>query len=130
MGKVSLPVVDVNRKIDAAADVVWDLITDTRRWPQWGPSVRAVRCAECYIHEGLRGQVQTIAGLWLPFTVTDFEHNSYWAWRVAGILATGHRVEPLSTEQCQLSFTVPLLAAPYAVVCRLAAVRIEQICAQ
>ncbi len=53
MGKAGLPVVAVNQKINAAADEVWDLITDTRRWPQWGPSVQAVRCSERYIHEGV-----------------------------------------------------------------------------
>jgi hypothetical protein len=46
---------------------------------------------------------------------------------VAGIPATGHRVEALGPGRCRVVFEVPLLAAPYLAVCRLAAHRIRTI---
>jgi hypothetical protein len=46
---------------------------------------------------------------------------------VAGIPATGHRVEPLGPERCRVVFEVPLLAAPYLAVCRVAALKIRTI---
>ena len=53
-----------------------------------------------------------------------------WGWEVAGIPATGHRVESLGPDRCRVVFEVPLLAAPYLTVCRLAAQRIRNILEQ
>lgn len=113
--------------IEASADTVWQVIIDTHYWPKWGPSVRAVRCRDRFIHSGTKGSVQTASGIWLPFEITDFVPGVEWSWRVLGIPATGHRVEPLAPESCRLVFEVPLLAAPYLLVCNIAARRIKRI---
>jgi hypothetical protein len=47
--------------------------------------------------------------------------------RSFGINATGHRVEPLDESSCRLVFQVPLWAAPYLVVCKIAVDRIVQL---
>ena len=106
---------------------VWQAITDTHLWPQWGPSVSAVQCDVRYIRAGAQGRVQTRLGLWVPFLVTTFEPGRYWHWRVSGIPATGHRVEPLDAERCRLVFEVPVWAPPYVWVCRRALFRIESL---
>jgi len=106
----------VSRDVDAPADVVWTLFTDTRWWPKWGPSVGAVEVDgdERTVREGTTGRVR-VAGAWVPFRV-DRCRDRRWTWRVAGVPATGHRVESLDGRS-RAAFEVPLLAAPYAAVC-------------
>jgi hypothetical protein len=85
----------VDRIIEAPAGVAWRILIDTREWPIWGPSVRAVEAPAQLIGPGMRGRIQTPLGLWLPFEVTRWEPGHAWSWRVAGVDATGHRVTPL-----------------------------------
>jgi hypothetical protein len=117
-------------EIQAPASAAWDLLTDTSRWSEWGPSVSRVESAEQQIGPGSSGSVQTIIGIWLPFRVTEFVAGHSWDWEVAGIPATGHRVESLGPDRCRVTFEVPLLAAPYLAICRLAAKRIRSILEQ
>jgi len=117
------------KEIKAPAERVWRLITDTRAWPRWGPTVRAVDSPERFIRAGLTGRVCTPVGLWMPFTIETFEPNRYWDWRVGGLTATGHRVEAIAENRCRLSFTVPIWAAGYGWVCRLALNRIQRLSA-
>ena len=121
------PHIFFSQMLDAPAESVWRLITDTRSWPRWGPTVTAVDCPERYIREGSTGRVRTPLGIWLPFTVERFEPEHYWDWRVGGVAATGHRVKPLGQQQCELAFTVPYWAFGYGVVCRAALKRIERL---
>lgn len=106
---------EVSRPIEAPRERVWDLFVDTRQWPRWGPSITDVRATERRIREGTTGQVRTVAGQWLDFTVTACSEFR-WTWRVAGIPATGHRVEALS-DGCRAVFEIFLIAALYAPVC-------------
>ena len=117
-------------EIGAPASAAWELLTDTSRWPQWGPSVSRVESAGQRIGPGSTGRVQTTIGVWLPFRVTAFTAGRRWDWEVAGIPATGHRVVSLGPDRCRVVFEVPLLAAPYLAVCRLAAGRIRTILEQ
>ena len=113
----------VGRRVTAPVDVVWDLLTDTRRWPQWGPTVRGVDVESDRIGPGSCGRVTTVAGLRLPFRVTAFDDDDdpdrSWTWQVAGVPATGHRVEPvepLTGGISRVSIGVPWPAAPYLLV--------------
>jgi hypothetical protein len=117
-------------EILAPASAAWKLLTDTTRWTEWGPSISRVESAEQYIGPGSTGRVQTIIGVWLPFRVTEVVAGQRWGWEVAGIPATGHRVESLGPDRCRVSFEVPLLAVPYLAVCKLAAQRIRNILEQ
>jgi len=113
-------------EVRAPAAAAWELLTDTRRWPEWGPSVTAVECAERFIGPGTTGWVRTVIGLRVSFRITEYVAGRRWCWEVAGIRATGHRVEPLGPDRCRVVFEVPLLAAPYLAVCRLAGERIRR----
>ena len=112
---------------DAPATVAWQIFIDTARWTDWGPSIRAVRCPERYLYAGSRGAVRLAFGPWLSFAVERWDPPVYWDWRVAGVRATGHRVTPLEPNRCRVAFEVPPLAAPYLLVCRLAARRIARL---
>lgn len=116
---------EVGRIIEAPAGVVWRILIDTREWPLWGPSVRAVRTPAQLIGPGARGRIQTPVGLWLPFEITHWEPEHAWAWRVAGIAATGHRVEGLGRERCRVTFEIPRWAPFYRSVCDAALRRID-----
>lgn len=119
--------IEISRIIDAPAKFVWALLTDTCRWPLWGPSVVAVRSAERYIRQGATGKVRTAAGFWVPFSVTEFDDGHYWRWHVGGVHATGHRLEPAGKDRCLLVFEIPIWAAPYLVVCKVALDRIARL---
>ena len=106
---------------------VWQIITDTSLWPVWGPSVKAVRCRDRFIKSGSTGFVQTFFGPRFFFEITDFIDETYWAWRVRGINATGHRVERISHNRCHLIFDLPVWMAPYWFVCIIAVRRIRNL---
>ena len=113
--------------IQAPATTAWRLLTDTQAWPQSGPSVRAVDCPARFIGPDVHGQVQTALGPWLPFRVTAWEPDVFWAWSVAGIPATGHRVTPISATSCKVAFTVPAWAPIYLPICHGALRRLNRL---
>lgn len=119
--------IEFAKVFNTAAETVWELITDTCTWPKWGPSIRAVDAGERYIRLGSTGLILTYPGIWLPFTITMFEPERFWAWRVKGMRATGHRLVAIGTDKSRLGFTVPPWAFPYGVVCRIALNRIERL---
>lgn len=115
----------VSRRIDAPPERVWDLLVDTRRWPDWGPSVLDVEARTRRIEAGTSGRVRTVSGRWVPFTVTRVSRWS-WAWRIGPVQATGHRVTP-DGDGCRAGFEVPIYAFPYVLVCWWALRRIERL---
>jgi uncharacterized protein YndB with AHSA1/START domain len=115
----------VSREIGADRDAVWEVLCDTERWPEWGPSVSDVRSPERVIETGTAGEVQVAGGPWVPFEITECQ-DYRWTWRVAKIPATGHRVEE-EPGGCRVVFEIPLAAAGYAVVCERALSRIERL---
>lgn len=110
---------DVTRRIDAPATVVWEQLATTRHWPGWGPTVRAVDPADAEVTPGMRGTVTTPVGLRLPFEVTDVDPGRRWHWRVAGVTATDHLVQP-DGDGCVATIRIPTWAPFYAPVCALA----------
>lgn len=113
------------RSVDAPAERVWDIFRDTARWSAWGPSLTAVEASDRHIVSGTTGRVRTVFGVWLPFTVQTVTATR-WTWTVAGIPATGHRVEARDAG-CRAGFEVPLIVAPYVLVCWLALRAIEDL---
>ena len=103
------------------------MITDTAKWPQWGPTVKEVDYPERYICKGATGRVLTALNIWLPFRIIDFEPARFWSWKVASVSATGHRIQAVGSESCDLWFEVPIIAAPYALICQMALTRIQRL---
>lgn len=118
--------VTASRVVPVDPGIVWDLLVDTTRWSEWGPSVRAVDLPERHIRAGSKGRVRTAVGLWVPFEVTEFVDGCSWAWKVVGVPATTHFVDPLD-RGCRVTFGLPTAAAPYALVCRAALGRIDRL---
>lgn len=115
--------VEISRYIDAPREVLWDLLTDTTRWPDWGPSVEEVVYPDRYIRCGERGRVRVsdgLGGVWVPFQITSCS-DYRWTWSVSPptlglgafdlaprVPATGHRVErtpPYVGRECDTSRT-------------------------
>lgn len=122
----------ISRTIAAPPDVAWRLLTDLDAWAQWGPSVAGASIdagsnSTGELRLGTRGTVQTVAGVSLPFEVTHFEDGRRWAWNVAGVPATDHRVEPTTSGGCTVTFGVPWWAPAYLAVCAIALRRIERL---
>ena len=123
--------VEVSRTIDQPADRVWELLVDTRRWPDWGSTVRSatVDGPTDRIGPGASGRVTTVLGVDLPYRVTDWSETAArrsWRWHVAGVPATGHTVEPLDDRRCTLTMDVPWYAGAYAIVLRRALGNVER----
>jgi hypothetical protein len=127
MLKISYPFCEMGSVLDAPCDMVWDLLTDTTRWHEWGPSIVSVDSVDRYIKKETRGRVKVRFGIWMPFVITDFEDQRYWAWTIWGIRATGHRLEPVDASSCNIFFEVPTMAAPYLFICWIAIKRIKAI---
>ena len=116
-----------SKTIDVSPTRAWETISDTYTWNLWGPSITAVDTRERFIKLGATGRIRTILGVWLPFRITSFKPQKYWDWQVGGMSATGHHIEPLAPERCRLSFTVPIWAAPYGIICHVALNRIDRL---
>jgi len=114
--------------VDVAAEpeAIWPLLAEFRRWPEWGVSVTDVKSDADEVTAGATGRVRTAFGLWLPFVIGDVIPQSFWDWRVAGVAATGHYLEPRGAFT-QVGFTVPWPAAPYGAVLGMSLRRIKRI---
>ena len=111
-------------------EAVWAAITDVNVWPTWGPTVTGARVdGDSGLASGVRGTITTIAGVPLPFEITEFVDQRSWAWKVAGVNATRHEVIPVAGG-CVLSFGAPVWAAAYLPVLAIALPRIERIAAR
>jgi uncharacterized protein YndB with AHSA1/START domain len=115
----------VRRDVAAPVDIVWDVLTDTDCWPDWGPSVTAVETDSRYISDRSTGRVRVAGAVWLPFDVTACAPYR-WAWDVAQLPATGHFAEERTTGSV-VGFEIPPLATGYAPICARACRRIATI---
>ena len=115
----------VSRDIEVPAEVMWGLLVDVRRWPEWGPTIRHATLATSRLELASSGTVRTVIGLELSFEVTSFDEGRSWSWSVAGCPATDHVVEARGPEASRVAFGVPWIAWPYLVVCRVALRRLE-----
>jgi hypothetical protein len=89
-----------------------------------GPTVKGVQLPERFIRNGPKGRVLTVLSIWVPFEIVKFEDDCFWSWKVASINATGHRIMPTNAG-CILWFELPIIAAPYFIVCQVALIRIQ-----
>jgi hypothetical protein len=116
----------VDRMIAAPSTAAWQVLVDLDAWPHWGPTVSGAWLDPPHteLALGATGTVRTSLGFVVPFVVTEFESGRHWTWKVAGIPATRHRVEPVGGH-ARVSIGVPWWAAGYLAVCSLALRRID-----
>lgn len=114
-------------EVDAPAADVWSLLARFDQWPAWGPSITAVEADADEVAPGVTGRVRTVVGVWLPFEITEVVPGRSWDWRVAGIPATGHRVDPIDALRSRVTFTTPWPTAPYVAVLTAAARRVRSL---
>ncbi len=67
----------------------------------------------------------TPIGVALPFTITEFDPGRLWAWRVAGVPATSHGVDP-EAGGCRVWMSAPVWAPGYLPVLAVALRRIDE----
>ncbi|WP_375485564.1 SRPBCC family protein [uncultured Mycobacterium sp.] len=118
----------VDRVIAAAPQAVWKLLVDLDDWSRWGPPIRRAVLDSGYDHltRHATGTVYTWLPVGVPFVITEFEPNRYWAWTVAGLPATSHRVDPVDGG-ARVTIGVPWWSAAYLTVCSIALRRIERL---
>ena len=116
----------VDREIAAPAPAVWELLVDLDAWPKWGPTVRRAEldAPQTGLALGATGTVQTSLLVSVPFVVTEFDPGRLWAWKVAGVPATRHWVDPVG-DRARVGMAVPWWSAPYVTVCSIALRRID-----
>jgi hypothetical protein len=108
----------VGRDVAVAPAVAARALRDTAGWPDWGPAIDAVKSDDRYVTRGTTGRV-SVGGAWVPFRVTAC-NGRRWDWRVAGVPATGHRVDRYAgdSDRSRVVVEVPAVAAWYVPVCR------------
>lgn len=118
----------VDRYIAAPPSVVWSVLVDLDAWPTWGPTVSAAWLDPPHtrLQLDVTGSVRSAFGITVPFVITEFEPGRHWGWKVAGIPATRHRVEPAG-DGARARMTVPWWAPAYLSVCAIALRRIDAI---
>ncbi|MEZ0339083.1 SRPBCC family protein [Mycobacterium sp. pV006] len=115
----------VSRDIPAPADTVWQILVDLDAWPRWGPTVSGASLDGPGFELGTTGRVWTPVGVPLPFTISELDPGRMWGWRVAGVPATRHGVEP-GGQRCRAWMSAPLWAPAYLPVLAEALRRIEK----
>ena len=117
-----------SREVAAPAAVVWMLMTDVRRWAEWGPTVADAQLDagadldQTRISQHATGRVRTPIGVWLPFTITHLRADAAggsWSWSVAGVPATRHEVLDLGGGASRVRFATPWWAPAYVPVVEL-----------
>lgn len=122
--RLVFPYIEAGLMISSPSQAVWNLLVDTSRWAEWGPSLRGVECSDHILTPLSSGRIKTVLGFSVPFAVTHFEQGKAWSWRVFGVPATTHSVESLGKNRCRLRFGVPIPAFPYLFICLIAIRRI------
>ena len=118
--------IEIDRLVAAPSEAVWDVLTDLDAWPQWGLTVTAAQLdGGDVLTLGVTGLVWTPVGVPLPFTIDEFVPGRSLGWRVAGVSATRHGVDPYG-DGCRLWMTAPLWAPAYLPVLAVALARIDE----
>ena len=85
--------------IDAPPDVVWGLMSDIERWPQWTATAESAKRGEDGpLRTGATARMKIVGasgvGLWIVASL-DEGREFVWENRTAGVRSVaGHRVEP------------------------------------
>lgn len=120
--------IEISRRVDAPAAVVWNLYTRVEHWGAWGPPVSDVEYPDREISAETDGLVQVFGLFWIPFRIETVDEYR-WTWSVWGGTppADGHRVDDLRADACRVALELPLWAPWYLPVCWLALHNIKRV---
>jgi uncharacterized membrane protein len=93
--------IEVSVEIDRSPDVVWPILVDIERWPEWTPSVRAVeRLDRTPFGIGTRVRIQQPKLKPMVWQVTDFQPGYLFTWRASsvGIVIDGYHTVRASSR--------------------------------
>ena len=116
----------VRRTISEPSHKVWEILTNTKYWPIWGPSIQSVAPSDTKIILGTQGSVKTILGFHVTFVITKFKEQNVWDWDTCGLPVTGHTIRPINSQCTEVIFDLPVLLAPYALFCWIALRKINR----
>ncbi|MFF7607757.1 SRPBCC family protein [Streptomyces parvulus] len=108
------------------ADAAWQRYVRLDEWASWAPQIRRVHADRRLLVPGLTGQVESVAGIRVPFRVEAVDDvRRTWSWRVrVGPVRMRLRHEVRAAEggcRTDLAMTGPgLVLAAYAPLARLA----------
>ncbi|MFH8800993.1 SRPBCC family protein [Streptomyces sp. NPDC017936] len=110
----------------AGPETVWQRYACVDEWASWSPQVKTVRAAERRLRAGMRGTVESRAGVRAAFVVEAVDHDRRtWTWRVrwGPVLLRLHHVVRAHARGCTTSLTMDgpgLALLAYAPLARLA----------
>jgi hypothetical protein len=125
--RVAFPYIEIGLILGGDSYTVWNILVDTSRWAEWGPSILAVECSDRFLTTHSKGRIKTVLGFSVPFAVTRFQQGKSWSWTILRVPVTTHTVESLGASRSRLVFGVLLPVFPYLLICLIAIRRIAEL---
>jgi uncharacterized membrane protein len=95
--------------IAAPPDIVWNVMVDVERWPEWTPSIKTVRKLDAGpLKVGSRARIKQPKLLPAVWTVTRFNagHSFTWVSGVPGLHTVGYHAIKPAGDGCEVTLVV------------------------
>jgi Polyketide cyclase / dehydrase and lipid transport len=109
-------------EVGLPATVVWSLLADVERWPEWAPHLRSARLDHRPLGPDVTGRFGLRPFGSARFMMTSWQPPRSWTWRgrAFGVpIAYHHAFEPVGEHRTRLRWTVELLAPRVGIRARL-----------
>lgn len=102
--------IEITTNINAAPEVVWAVLTDVERWPEWSPSMTKVtRLDSGPFEEGSQTRIKQPRLRTMVWTVTEMTPGRSFVWEAKGpglTLVAGHHLTNEEGGVVQVTLTV------------------------
>jgi hypothetical protein len=109
-------------EVEAPVVVVWGLLADVERWPEWAPHLRSARLERSPLGPDVAGRFGLRPFGTARFVMTSWQPPRSWTWQGAAFgipIAYHHAFEPVDDKRARLTWTVELLAERVGIRARL-----------